>query len=338
MKNNIHWLYLIAKIFKNRKSKEYIDNHLNLDDNYNIVSLIKGKHNNEEIFGEIVPNSKNDGFFASIRWALDGLYFCDYYAIKPIIKFADNSLYFDFEYGKQKNPFEYYYEQPFKISSSKLDSTNTIIKITKNNFKLAENLNNNMGYQVSDEYIDTMALIMNKYLKFNVETQNKINEDLKEKNLSEEILGVHIRGTDYKKSFKNHPIYVDVESYYDYIDHALNKYKFKKIFLATDDLDILDKVIDHYGEDMVIYSKNIKRGKGTVGVHIENSNRQFNQYLLGLEVIFDMCSLAECGGIISGMSQVGLVARIYKKSQKKNFLYDQVINKGINKNGKNFKI
>ena len=335
----VPWLYFMLKIFKNRKNNKYIKSHFDFDNNSNIITLEKNQNNdNNDIVCEIITGKNNEGFFATIRWALDGLYFCDYYSLKAVIKFADNSLYKDSEYDNKRNPFDYYYKQPFEFSTPNLYNPGTIIKLSKNNYKFAEEINKGMNYEITEEYINNMALIMKKYLKFNDETEKKISDEIIKRKISNTTLGVHIRGTDYKKNYKDHPIYINVEYYYNYIDEALRKFKFDKIFVATDDQEILKKIIEHYGEDMIIYSKDTLRGNGSIGVHVNKTNRKYHRYLLGLEVIFDMCSLASCGGIITGMSQVGLITRIYKKSKDENYIYDKILNKGINEKGKLFRV
>ena len=106
--------------------------------------------------------------------------------------------------------------------------------------------------------------------------------------------------------------------------------------MATDDEKILKDFLDYYGYEKVIYDRETTRGKGENGVHTSHVNKKRHPYQLGLEVLYDMCSLAKCGGIISGTSQVSLVSRIYKKSLQEEYLYDKTINMGIVKNSKEF--
>ena len=51
-----------------------------------------------------------------------------------------------------------------------------------------------------------------------------------------------------------------------------------------------------------------------------------------------MATLSYCNGIISGLSQVSTMARIYKKSRNEEFMYDKKLNNGINKTGKSFSV
>ena len=122
-----------------------------------------------------------------------------------------------------------------------------------------------------------------------------------------------------------------------YIDHALKKYGFKKIYIATDDENILKGFLSRYSQEIVIYDKDTARSNGLKGVHTRTDIvRPYHKYKLGIEVICDMCILAACGGLISGLSQVSLISRIYKKSKNEHFRYDKIIDKGIHKHGKIF--
>ena len=337
--NKNSWIYLCLKVFKNRKNKNFIDNISNINNDFQFVKMEKNINcKNDKCVCKIIAGGKNDGFFACVRWAIDSIYFCDYYALNPVILFPEDSLYKDKDDTFNINPFEYYFRQPLNNSINDLKEANTIIECCGRNRNLAENLNNGISYKTSDEYINEMAKIVKKYLKFNDETKSKIEEELKERKIENDVLGVHIRGTDYKKNYKNHPTYIPIEMYYEEIDKALQQYGFKKIFIATDDKEILNNMIKRYTEEKVIYGKNIARGEGNEGVHTIISEREHNGYLLGLEVIFDMCSLSKCGGIISGMSQVGLISRIYKKSNDELYIYDKLLSNGINKKGKIFNV
>lgn len=348
MKNNLKQIinknpliYSILQLWKYRKDDAYVELVRGLRDNPFIVTLQEGTNATDlnQPICVIQAGGKNDGFFACVRWALDGLYFCDKFGFAPVLKFSDDSLYYDPSMSKEKNPFEYYFEQPFGINVKEVGLSQTIIQYSSRNRLLAENLNGGVNYQVSAEYISQMAQIMQRYLHFNKEIMVNVNNVIKEREVGESVLGVHIRGTDFKGNFKNHPSYIEPELYFRYIDDAVGKFGFEKIYLATDDQDILTEFLEKYGEEKVLYAAGNLRGSGKQGIHTtKNNQRQRHQYMLGVEVINDMCSLAQCGGFISGLSQVSLSTRIYKKSQNREFIYDKTINKGVNIGGKSFSV
>ena len=52
--------------------------------------------------------------------------------------------------------------------------------------------------------------------------------------------------------------------------------------------------------------------------------------MLGVEVLRDMYSMAECDGLVAGLSQVSYAARIQKKSMGSEYEDLVILNKGIN--------
>lgn len=330
-------LYDILLLVKYRHDKEFLEKIKDVRKNANLVELQENSCGTEKsgILCDIEIEGENEGFFALVRWTLDALYFCDCFSLYPYIRFSSKNLYYDNTLSGERNTFEYFFEQPI---NKDLSNYITIIKYNSRNRLKAEFLNGGVSYRVTEMYIDEMARIMRKYLRFNNEIKQIIDEELKKNRISEKTLGVHIRGTDYKSNYKNHPCYVAPNEYYKYINEAFSIYDFEKIYIATDDEDILKVFIEKYGIKKVVFAENTVRSRGVEGVHTSPGNREHHKYMLGVEVICDMCMLASCGGVISGMSQVGLMSRIYKKSKEGSFLYDKTIDKGLNSKGKIFKV
>lgn len=327
-------LKILVEVFIKRKDELYIETVSELMYNPNILCFEEGTYKEQTTLCVIQAGEKSDGFFACVRWALDGLYFCDHFGIKPIVKFAEDGLYVDDKMPKNQNSFEYYFKPTSEYSEEDAKKHLTV-KYCSWNRMLAERLNGGVNYKVSTLYIDEMSKIMSKYLQFNNTTEECVEGMIKKMSVNNSILGIHIRGTDYKGNYKNHPICSCPDDYYPFIDGAIARYGFSKIYVATDDNDFLDEFLKHYGDEKIIYVKENSRGNGHAGIH---TTTQVGKYNLGLEVICDMCLLAACGGIVSGMSQVALCARIYKKSKNESYLYDKLIDKGINNSGKKFKI
>lgn len=334
-------VYNILLVIKYRKDEEFMAQIVELRKNPGLIEL-QDNENNFESSGmvcHINVQEKNAGFFALVRWVLDALYFCDCFSLEPFITFSNDSLYYDDTMPQYKNVYDYYFEQPCFSDSNMLKTKRTVVKYAWRNRLKAEALNGGDAYQVSEKYITQMAHVMKKYLHFNKETQRQIDEQLKLREVNQEVLGVHIRGTDYKLNCRNHPRYIPPEAYYSHVDSAIKEYDFKKIYIATDDEEILQQFLTRYGREKVIFSQNNTRNSGISGVHTAvGPKREHHKYLLGIEVICDMCTLAACGGIISGLSQVSLMCRVYKKSKDEEFLYDKKLDMGINQKGKFFRV
>lgn len=326
------FLYAVLRVINNRRDARFISFVNGYNDNWEIIFAhpqTTGKYNRPVC--RIVAGTRDDGFFACVRWALDGLYFCQKFGFTPVVSFPENSIYRDNEkFETEVNPFNYFFED----TVDNLPPNYPTVEYSVRNMKFAESLNGGITYKVSKEYIDAMAEIMAEKLVFRkdvIQYAYRINKPLL---IDNRTLGVHIRGTDYRKNYKNHPVFLETEEYYESIDKAMENGRFNKIYLATDDEKILNEFIAHYGEK-VTFSDQSERSKGEQGVHTSHADKK-TPYYLGLDVISDMIALSSCGGLISGMSQVPLIARIYKKSQNSKYSVDIVLDKGINQKGMRF--
>jgi hypothetical protein len=102
-------------------------------------------------------------------------------------------------------------------------------------------------------------------------------------------------------------------------------------------LDTVQLFLEKYGSEKLIYDKTIRRGSGDVGVHVQEKDNA-NGYKMGLDVLTDMYTLANCGGLISGLSQVSLFARLFNRTFDEHYSYDVIVSKKINRNNKNFSV
>ena len=185
-------------------------------------------------------------------------------------------------------------------------------------------------YNPDYEYIEKLGQMVRKYMHFNKTTQEFLDKFIKENDINDMTLAVHMRGTDFKKGFKNHPIYVEPEEYYPFIDEAIKKHNLNKIFIATDDINILNDFLNHYSDMTVVYSKNTFRSDSNMGSHtITKKNDGLSQYNEVMNLLCDVIGLSRCGAFVSGVSNVSMFARVYRRSYERTFIYDKIIDKGI---------
>ena len=151
-------------------------------------------------------------------------------------------------------------------------------------------------------------------------------------NPKEKIIGVHARGTDYKIGYKGHPTAVKSKAYINAAEEAMKACNAKKVFLATDDQEILDDFIAHFG-DKLLYFKDVIRSEGNIWnceFDIDRSHHRFN---LGYEILRDTYVLGLCNGLICGLSYVGFMAQVVKKSREEEYEFFSCINPGLNDQG-----
>lgn len=284
----------------------------------------------------IVLGEKELGFCALLRRTLLYLAYADRYGYVPYVKWEKCIPYYDAEY--EENPFENYFIQSSGLNESVVLKCYNLF-LSEKNHEYSSFIDDEPGvevngYYVNDEYIQRLALIADRYLvlnktteKYIVEGENKLNVDWSN------CLGVHIRGTDFKVGYDEHPICISERDYFDRIDNIIGSKHYTSIFLATDDIELYEAFKSKYGE-VVVSFEDTYRGCGNISVAFSEVERKHHNYFLGLELLRDVYLLAKCKGIISGISQVSIMARVIAKSKNNYYLDDIVIDKGISTNHK----
>lgn len=298
-----------------------------------------GAANKDKFVYYIEEECKDAGFFAMYRRWLEYLYFSDICGYTPVINAGSDFLYKEKKaINNLTNPFEYYFMQPMDIGVREAKHSHNVI--------LSRNIDREMvelvltgkrnHYKFNSRYLCMMAHIVRKYIKFNNNTWDYINEGMYRLDFTKErMLGIHIRGTDFRGMYNNHPVYITENECFAEVDKLLEKDLYSKIFIATDDSRILQNFIHKYGNKICFYN-DVVRNNQDISVAFKHSTREWNKYLLGLEVIRDMYALSMCTGLVAGVSQVAICAQIHKLARKENYEDKIIINKGVYRNSKCF--
>lgn len=271
------------------------------------------------------------GFFADHNRLLAMLYFADKYDMKPVVKYHAGYCYAEkHPVNGTENPFEYYFEQPAGIGLDSISACKRVFRSRKeNSYEVNKLCNDPNGYARSEEYLNEMARITAKYIRLNAIVRTKMEEEIYKLLGDGSVLGVHIRGTDFKQNYNGHPVVVGIDEYLEATADTLEKGGYEKVFLATDDSAALEKYRKHFGNRVVFY-QDVVRSDGEDTVMHSMLSRENHHYLLGYEVLRDMYTLSVCDGLIAGLSQVSYAARIQKKSSGKEYRTLTILDKGIN--------
>ena len=271
------------------------------------------------------------GFFALFHRTLCALYFSDKMGFVPVVANWDMCAYEeDHAIFGTKNVFEYYFKQPASCSVEDALYSNTVIIPSNNNMDLILFEYQSAWYELSDKYISKMGEIYRKYIHFNDRINNEIEKDIEETIGNKKTLGIHFRGADFRLNANGHPVSLTINDYFPYINKALKQNNYEQIFVATDDTKALTNLKKRYNN--ITFFSDVLRTTGDVSVAFLENNRKNHKYRLGYEVLRDAFALASCDGLIAGHSQVAVGARIMKASDKKEFKYLKIIEKGINHN------
>lgn len=241
-------LEIFFQIYIHRKDKPWIEELCRIPADPYFVRIKQNDNGEMEkgILCAVTAGGENDGFFASVRWLLDGLYFCDRFGFYPAASFSDKSLYKSRLFPEDVNVFDYFFNPVSEYSMEDI-SRHVCAVYEPRNRMLAESMNRDVGYQISHNYIQEMSEIMKKYLSFREDVTEYAEKQMKKAGISDDVLGVHARGTDFRNNYAGHPVYIQPERYFEEIDKAFLEHKYKKIFLATDDKVILKSFIKKYG-------------------------------------------------------------------------------------------
>lgn len=319
----------LQKALRRRKNAEFVSDVLEMDKNPSYIKIC----NEQKADGKILYVTETmgcDGFFAELRFVLHEVYFAKKYGFTPIVTMSEKSSYKE---GKPingtDNPFEYYFKQLSDIDCKTAKDRYAYVRhnwVQRRQIEVDTGMIQN-NYKITDEYMSTMAEIVKSHLVYNEPTKNYLNESTLPMQ-GKKLLGVHVRGADFKRGYQNHPFMVTVDEYLENVKQKYGEGRFDGIFLATDDLEAIDKFSKEFGEKL-FYFKDVMRTDGDETVMKSVSDRENHHYKLGLEVIRDMHALSLCEGLIAGMSNVSIFARILKQSRKEEYSLLYIIDKGI---------
>lgn len=325
----------LYQLFKYRSDEKFLKGVANRDGNTLRVNTL-GDENYGEILYLIKNGDKNNGFFATYRETLQYLEYAERCGFKPIIVWNSDIPYAEEEeIFETKNPWEYYFAQPYMSVEQMNNSVNVIYSDCRHIngvYNQYVKLGYDVDYYLNDAGIERLAYLEKKYISIRSELQKEIDEDIGCLLKDDKVVGIHFRGTDFRNNYNLHPLSLEVEDYYEDIEKILI-HGYDKIFVATDDAEAIKMMKERYG-DKVIYYQDVLREKGNVSVAFCESERSMHRYLLGKEVLRDVLTLAKCSSLVAGVSQVSIAARVRKISQDEKYDYCRIISKGINQNTK----
>ena len=132
---------------------------------------------------------------------------------------------------------------------------------------------------------------------------------------NKKILGVHFRGTSYKKS-PGHPLPATKKQMLNMTKKIIKEEKIEKIFLVTEELDYLNFFKKEFGK-MLIYLKSPYRSNTNDAFEIYP--RKFHRYKLGREILIETLLLSTCDAFLYLRTNVSSASMSFNinKNQKR---------------------
>lgn len=144
-----------------------------------------------------------------------------------------------------------------------------------------------------------------KYIPYNQNVKNYLKNKMPNLN---KTLGVHFRGTDHL-----HTDRVSIETYVEKIESEWSSGKYEKIFIATDELLIIEEFQKRLTCKNIIFFDMLK--SINVGLHFSNFNAE-DRIRLGFEALLDSHCLSLCDFVIGKISNITCYSRILNPELK----------------------
>lgn len=330
------YLLLVLKCFNRIRKKDIDYVRFALHDYHNPKHLLVQSYGGEN-YGKIIyrirAQGQGYGFFAEFRALLCNLLFADEMGMMPDVLWGDKHLYFDKDVTETKNVFEYYFE-PIHVEHAS-ESKNIVLSSTCQNAYIEQSYGVT-GYESTRQFEDALVKTIKKYIKIRADLVEDFETQIQSLFQNKRVLGVHHRGTDYKKAYNGHPVQIELDQEIRQVSEIKDKYDIDAIFLATDDTNLLKCYQEKFGDELICF-EDTYRGKSDTSIAFSKAEREFHHYLLGKEVLRDMYTLSKCTCLVAGKSQVSFFAQIFNQCNTEQYEYIKILDNGLNKNKKYFK-
>ena len=261
-------------------------------------------------------NKEGGGLFSNLLFILRHLIFAENLKAIPVIdlenfynRYNEKSAVFG-----EKNSWLYYFKPVSKYTLNEVYQSQNVL-ITNGFF--SKNMKKNYH---SDK---NLIRIFKKYIKIKKKFLKSANYYEKENFLNKKVLGVHLRGTD-RKTTTNHPFPPTITQMYQLIDDAINKYKFNKIFLITDQEKYL-KLFQIKYKNLLCFRKETFRSNQSKIFDLKV--RKNHRYEIGRDNIEEMLILSKLEYLICTTSNLSQASCLISKN---NINYMEVEENGWN--------
>lgn len=270
-----------------------------------------------------------DGMFSNVNRIVYYSFLAEIQKYKFLIDWSA-SCYQDADIDNTIDPWNYYFEDCFKIDNNDVDLSKleTIsLKGHEENNIINPRETNIFGKRLA---IPSNRILCNYYIKNYITLKpyltDKIKE-FKEKKFSGNVIGVHIRGPErlmfsvcnrqlftpsvYEKiknaiNLKND---IPFDLYFNKIDEQIKINPSSKIFVCSDSQMVIDECLQKYGDKVITYNATRSEygelhnvNESLKHIHEANKGLSFSRYKLGEDVIVEAYLLSETNYFIHGNS------------------------------------
>lgn len=299
---------------------------------YRVIDLIhsirRKRYYRGKKYGVIRRNSPECGLFSFFMVFIGGINKCIEEGLIPVVDMQTyKNQYLENEQVGEVNAWEFYFLQPMEIGLHQINNMSEIAIIDANvDFTEEERPNLYMKFLTDPDKIQYWRHICAEYIRFNPETQAFL-DDKKRVLLDQHEggkLGILCRGTDYL-SLKpaGHPIQPAIDTVIEKARLLMKEKECKYVFLATEDMDILQKFQREFGSQLIVNESerfsNIEEGKY---LHEMAEQRKLNKYDSGLNYLTTIYLLSQCDYLIAGRTSGLIGALLMGKPYEYQYFWD----------------
>lgn len=162
--------------------------------------------------------------------------------------------------------------------------------------------------------------IIREHVRPQESIQSRMNQFYMEHMHGYNMLGVHVRGTDHAMEMEEKKLPAmekwiqDAETIFKTLEEP------KKIFLAGDNNEIIDRFVGYFEKDKVVYTSAIRANKYQSLNPINGQVKDIDPIETGSQVLIDILLLAKCGHFLHAESSVATLASFFNPEMELHFL------------------
>lgn len=311
-------IVLVTSVFFDEIKRNLIEN-FNIEDSRIYWFMDEFSNERHVTFGEKNPNitfyifrahwqeSKN-GFFNFFDRAIASCYRARQLGYELLV---DMKNYYTEYAGIERygtiNVWEDYYEQPSQYTLDEAyQSKNVILSRFDDEQYNYPKLSNEIYF--SNKWWAEIYKVLGDMFQFfpNQTLKEYIDKEIKRLGLPRKVLGVLARGTDYiSLKPKKHPIPYNTDLLINECRNRLLSGAYEYIYIATEDLDILEKFQSNFGEKL-LFSEQMRVRQDVKKVLMDiKFEREKDSYLRGLEYCVVINVLAKCESLLANCNCYG---------------------------------
>lgn len=216
----------------------------------------------------------------------------------PVIDMQNgrNTYLDDNKVGKE-NAWEYYFKQPCGYTLKDIKNARNVILSNG----LITSANHYPDFRIVEEeaMFSYWHKVFQEYFKLSDDIRDACQRMRQELLGDTRVLGILARGTDYVSSKpKGHPIQPTAEQIIIKAEEVMKDYSCEKIYLATEDADIYDKLKGAFGEKL--FALDTERYTTIGEQNINDLRENSDKYLGGKEYLLSMLLLSGCNCLVAG--------------------------------------